>query len=271
MMTAMPSSILLNLSALIALVPASVWTIRDRAARPGVVFCAVVSAALAGPLAVSLAHIGGAWQTGLSLALWLSITASMAIFIALSLSLREVWRLGPLLVPYLLLLGALATIWSNVPGAGAPVGAVDAWLVVHIGVSLATYGLCTLAAVASVAVTLQERALKHKRPTALTHRLPSISDASRLQVNLLGASEVVLAMGIATGMAEQYMRNGQLMEFSHKTLLSILAFAVIGLLLILHQRTGLRGQRAARLILLAYLLLTLAYPGVKFVTDVLMA
>jgi ABC-type uncharacterized transport system permease subunit len=61
------------------------------------------------------------------------------------------------------------------------------------------------------------------------------------------------------------------MEFSHKTLLSILAFAVIGLLLILHQRTGLRGQRAGRLILVAYLLLTLAYPGVKFVTDVLMA
>jgi ABC-type uncharacterized transport system permease subunit len=33
---------------------------------------------------------------------------------------------------------------------------------------------------------------------------------------------------------------------------------------------GIRGKRVARLALLAYLLLTLAYPGVKFVTDVLM-
>jgi len=32
-----------------------------------------------------------------------------------------------------------------------------------------------------------------------------------------------------------------------------------------------RGRQAARGILLAYLLLTLAYPGVKFVTDVLMS
>jgi ABC-type uncharacterized transport system permease subunit len=79
-----------------------------------------------------------------------------------------------------------------------------------------------------------------------------------------------LVLGIVTGMAKQFTVSGSLLEFDHKTLLSILAFLVIGALLILHQRSGQRGQRVARLILLAYLLLTLAYPGVKFVTDVLM-
>ena len=44
---------------------------------------------------------------------------------------------------------------------------------------------------------------------------------------------------------------------------------VIGLLLWLHRRGGLSSRRGARYVLLAYLLLTLAYPGVKFVTDVL--
>jgi ABC-type uncharacterized transport system permease subunit len=61
------------------------------------------------------------------------------------------------------------------------------------------------------------------------------------------------------------------MRFSHKTLLTMLAFLLIAGLLVLHNRTGVRGRRAARLVLLAYLLLTLGYPGVKFVTDVLMA
>ena len=42
-------------------------------------------------------------------------------------------------------------------------------------------------------------------------------------------------------------------------------------LLIADRRTGVRGRRAARYVLLAYLLLTLAYPGVKFVTDVVLA
>jgi ABC-type uncharacterized transport system permease subunit len=38
-----------------------------------------------------------------------------------------------------------------------------------------------------------------------------------------------------------------------------------------HQRVGLRGRRAARVALFAWLLLTLAYPGVKFVTSVLLS
>jgi ABC-type uncharacterized transport system permease subunit len=32
-----------------------------------------------------------------------------------------------------------------------------------------------------------------------------------------------------------------------------------------------RGRQAARFVLLAYLLVTLAYPGVKFVRDVILA
>ncbi len=134
---------------------------------------------------------------------------------------------------------------------------------------MTTYGLCTLAAVAAAAAFLQERALKGKRPTALSRVLPSISDASRLQVRLLAVSEAVLALGIATGMSRDYLSSGRWLHFDHKTLLAVLAFLVIGALLFLHHRSGLRGQRAARLVLLAYLLLTLAYPGVKFVTDVL--
>jgi ABC-type uncharacterized transport system permease subunit len=40
-------------------------------------------------------------------------------------------------------------------------------------------------------------------------------------------------------------------------------------LLLVHRRGGISGRRAARYVLFTYLLLTLAYPGVKFVTDVI--
>jgi ABC-type uncharacterized transport system permease subunit len=45
---------------------------------------------------------------------------------------------------------------------------------------------------------------------------------------------------------------------------------VIAALLAARRISGLRGRKVARWALIAYLLLTLAYPGVKFVTDVLM-
>ena len=265
----MPGSVMLSLSALVALLPASLLSYRREVRSPDMVFWAVVAVAVAGPAVTSLVQLGSGWRTGLSVTLWMSVAVSMATFTVLAVVMREAWRLTPLLLPYLVLLGALATVWSNVPETGGLAAPPDVWLTVHIVVSLATYGLCTIAAVAGAAVLVQERALRRKRPTALTHRLPSVSDASSLQVRLLTASEVVLVLGILTGMARQYLSTGDLLQLDHKTLLSMLAFAVIGLLLILHHRTGLRGQRAARFILLAYLLLTLAYPGVKFVTDVL--
>ncbi len=259
---------ILSLAALIALVTAAVLPLRREVTRPDLLFWAAVGVAVAGPGAYNLVLLGGGWPTGLAAALWVSIAISMVFFAVLSLASREGWRLRPLLLPYLILLGLIATVWGRVPAQTALVAAPDAWLRLHIVVSVATYGLCTLAAVAAAAAFLQERALKNKRPTALSRVLPSISDASLLEVRLLAISQAVLALGIATGMARDYLSSGQLLHFDHKTLLAMLAFAVIGALLFLHYRSGLRGQRAARLVLLAYLLLTLAYPGVKFVTDV---
>ena len=46
--------------------------------------------------------------------------------------------------------------------------ATIAWIEAHIALSVLTYGILTLAAVAGVAVFLQERAMKNKRPTRLT-------------------------------------------------------------------------------------------------------
>ena len=265
----MANSIILNLAALMALVPAAVLPLRREATGPDPLFWAAVAVAVAGPGAYIVVLLGGGWPTGLASALWVSIAVSMAIFAVLALVSREGWRLRPLLLPYLILLGIIATVWGRVPAQGALTAAPDVWLSLHIAVSVATYGLCTLAAVAAAAAFLQERALKRKRPTALSRVLPSISDTSLLEVRLLAISEAVLALGIATGMARGYLNSGQWLQFDHKTLLAVLAFLVIGALLFLHHRSGLRGQRAARLVLLAYLLLTLAYPGVKFVTDVI--
>ena len=265
----MASSIILSLAALVALIPAAVLPLRREANGPDPLFWAAVAVAVAGPGAYSVVLLGGGWPTGLAAALWVSVAVSMVLFAVLVAVSREAWRLRPLLLPYLILLGLIAVVWGRVPAQAVLTAAPDAWLGLHIAASVATYGLCTLAAVAAAAAFLQERALKGKRPTALSRVLPSISDASLLQVRLLAVSEAVLALGIATGMARGYLSSGRWLQFDHKTLLSGLAFLAIGALLVLHYRSGLRGQRAARLVLVAYLLLTLAYPGVKFVTDVL--
>ncbi len=256
-------------SALAALVPVTLLSLRRDPPRRDGTFWVLLLVALAGPGAYCLASLQGAWQTGLAAAIWVSVAASLLVFVITCRVAGEAWRLTPVLLPYLLVLAVFALVLGQGPQGGGLSGASDRWLLVHIVISIATYALCTLAAVCAMAVFLQERALKRKQPTNFTRRLPSVVDAEALQVRLLTLSEVVLGLGIISGMSKLYIDAGQLLAFDHKTLLSLLAFAVIGLLLFLHHRSGMRGRRAARVVLLAYLLLSLAYPGVKFVTDVL--
>ena len=265
----MSGGALYGVLALLALIPMAALRLRATERRD-FLFWLCLGIAIAGPAISAAAQLGGVWRTGFAMSLWLTIAVTLALFACLSALQRQAWRLAPILLPYLLLLGAIALVWQRAPERplveGVPVG----WFGAHILFALMTYGLLTLAAVAGAAVVLQERALKAKRPTELTRSLPAVFEGERLQLGLLVASEAVLALGLASGMAAEHFLNGRLLVFDHKTTLSVAAFIAIALLLVAHRFTGVRGQRVARGVLMAYLLLTLAYPGVKFVTDVLM-
>lgn len=270
----MSPSIVYSLTALVALIPATIYPYRRVAGQGGEgrspYFWGALALAFAGPTAWALTQIANRWHTGLSTALWVTIAVCMLIFTGVSAVTRSGWRLSPLLLPYLLLVAIFATVAEEAPKPLMHGGAPDIWIDLHIVVSVVTYALLTLAAVASLAGFLQERALKAKRPTPLTRFLPPVTESERLQTVLLGASETVLGAGLATGMAVLYFERGTLFRPDHKTLLSLASFLVIGGLLLAQARNGVRGRKATRLVLIAYLLLTLAYPGVKFVTEVLM-
>jgi ABC-type uncharacterized transport system permease subunit len=266
----MNGSMVMSLSALLTLLPACFWPYYRALKRPDRVYWALLSLAFLGAAVYSILVFLDGWNTGFSYTLWVSIACSLAIFMICAAAKSEAWRLSPLLLPYLALLALLATIWSQ-SGPRESAVVFDSWLTFHVAVSVLTYALCTLAAVAAMAVFIQERALKSKRPNLFSRLLPAIVHAEGLQLRLLTAAEFVLLLGIISGMAERTTSGGALLAFDHKTLFSLLAFALIGALLLLHLKSGLRGRRAARLALIAYLLLTLAYPGVKFVTEVLVA
>jgi ABC-type uncharacterized transport system permease subunit len=265
----MTDDLFFSLAALVALAPAAALAWRRDGGRDAL-YWAVLVFAVAGPLIWAVAQMQGTWRTGFSATLWVDVAVSMALFGFAAAITSQAWRLTSLTALYMIALGGIATVWQKAPykplSAMAPVG----WTEAHILLSMATYGLLTVAAVAAFAAFLQDRALKIKRPTALTRLLPSVADCESLLVRLLVICEIILALGLATGMATLYEETGSLLNFDHKIVLSVVAFAVIGGLLVAHYRTGIRGRRAARLVLLAYLLLTLGYPGVKFVTDVIM-
>ncbi len=261
---------LLQISAVLSLLPATFLLLRPRPLRDAL-FWSALALAVAGPTTMVVVQNAGGWAPSLSGSLWVSVMAAMVLFAIVAALNETAWRLLSMLAGYAVLMGIAGAVFAAVPRETLPPASSAAWLDLHIGVSVATYGLAIIAAVAGIAVLLQERALKRRRSSRLLQSLPAVAEGERLFTALLAAAEVVLGVGVVSGMATQYLMSGRLLVLDHKTLFSLLAFLVIGALLWLNWLTGLRGRRATRFVLAAYLLLTLAYPGVKFVKDVLLS
>ena len=261
-------SLALNVSVLAALLPAVWFSTRGRSPTSAL-FGAAVGLAFVASALWSASLVGEAWRSGLGPALWVSITATIAVYTVGASVSRVMGRLAALLFPYLLVLAAIATALGPGEIVSGPDGG-EIWFLLHIAVSVLTYALATMAAVAGLAVFLQERALKSKRQGWASAVLPAMMPTERLQFQLLAAAEIVLGLGLASGVAIGITAGEGVPALDHKTVLSVGAFAVIGVLLAAHARAGVRGRTAARTVLVAYLLLTLAYPGVKFVSEVLL-
>lgn len=265
----MQASLLPQIAALIAMLPLTAAALAARLGR-NLLMWLLLAAAVAGPAALVASRVQAGWESGLSANLWVSIAATLIAFAALCLVRSGAYKLGALLLPYLAVGAGLAIGFSGAPDVEGTVQPTGAWFPAHVFLAVASYATLTLAAIAGVAVMIQERALKRRSQLGWTGQaLPPLTEAESLQINLLRWSAVLMAAALATGAANEMIETGHVLAFTHKILLAFLAFAMILVLLALHHRTGLRGRHAARWLLAGYLLLLLAYPGVKFVKDVL--
>ena len=163
---------------------------------------------------------------------------------------------------------ALALVLNAFRGQASVPATLDATAyLVHVLPGLATYGILSLAALNALAMLWHARQLKgHKPPDKGT---PSLADAHRLTTGLLAAAAVVLTIGVVSGLALSAVAAGGI-QFDHKTSLSLLALGTVYGVLLMNSVAGLGGRVASRLALIIFLIVTLAYPGVKVVVDVIL-
>lgn len=275
-MRAMSTIQLLESAAIIGLIPFSLAALTGRLDRPFIFWLLWLVATICTSSVVWQLTAGG-WQAGLVANLWVVIGATLLIYALIAAFDRAAVSLGSLLAPYLLLLACLACLAGLAGWFAAPETTTAAslpWFTAHILLAVGSYALMTITAVAALAIVLQERAMKQRRQGWVMHRLPPVAATEQLQQRLLWLAAIAMGLALASGVANEFMDTGHLLllphQMAHKVLLSALAFVVILVFLVLHQATGLRGRLAARWLMTGYLLLTLAYPGVKFVRDILL-
>jgi len=139
----------------------------------------------------------------------------------------------------------------------------------HLIVALLAFALFVIAAVQAAAILTLEQQL-HRGPVLAAGGIPPVLTLERWLFTLIGVGFLLLTAALASGMVFSEELFGKAATFNHKTVFSILAWLLFGVLLAGRWRFGWRGRRALRWVVLGSVLLLIGYAGSKFVLEVLL-
>ena len=143
----------------------------------------------------------------------------------------------------------------------APSPALGWRLETHAWLALLAYATLTLVALLALMLRIQEKALRTRQASTWSRRLPPLNELETLLFRSLGAGFILLSLTLVTGVL--FVDDLLAQKLVHKTVLSVLSWIVFGVLLLGRWRWGWRGKKAVRLVLIASVLLLLAFFGSK--------
>jgi len=220
---------------------------------------------LAGRLATWGVRIGWLVQTAL-LAVqatradgfpWTTWAGSLNLFVWLVVGAYLIWGcqpryrlLGLAVLPLAAVLLALAHAGG---GTSARQGSnySNLFLVLHVGLVLAAFAGFTLAAGLSAMYLWQERRLKRREATILRVRSPGLARLDELAARTVVVALPALTLGIVVGALRLRDRGG---SFDALMAVTLVTWAVYGAYLGLRFTVGLRGRRAAFVVLAGFIL-----------------
>lgn len=163
-------------------------------------------------------------------------------------------------------MAALFAVWAAAEPSPVTQVRVSDWQVsLHVLMSLLSAGLLTLAAVQSVALALQDRVLHRHRVAAVGGRMPPLQTMERVLFQLIAVGFGLLSLTLLSGL--WFVHDWLAQHLAHKTVLSISAWLIFGVLLWGRWRHGWRGRTAIRWALSGYATLILAYFGSKLILE----
>ena len=145
---------------------------------------------------------------------------------------------------------------------------LGAGLEFHILTSILAYSLLSIAAVQAILLYIQDTHLHNKHPGGFIRALPPLETMETLLFQMITLGFIVLSVSLLSGVL--YVENIFDQQLVHKTVLSIIAWVIFGILLFGRWRFGWRGRTAIRWTISGFVLLMLAYFGSKFVIQLIL-
>lgn len=192
---------------------------------------------------------------------WATWAASLNLFVWLVVGAYLIWGcqaryrlLGLTVLPLAAVLLALAHAGGGTAAHGASRYS-NLFLVLHVGLVLAAFAGFTLAAGLSALYLWQERRLKRRETTILRPRAPGLARLDELAARTIAVALPALTLGIAVGVARLRDRGG---GFDALMAVTLVTWVVYGSYLALRFGAGVRGRRAAYVVLAGFVLVAVA-------------
>lgn len=163
------------------------------------------------------------------------------------------------------------------PGNMVPLDDKSPVFLWHIVISILAYSTLTIAAFHAVLMVLQESRL-HTSPGGVRggwfgmalDRLPALLTMEKLLFRLIAFGFALLTLTVLSGVVFSEQLFGKAFKWDHKTIFTMLSWALFGLLLAGRKWQGWRGRTALSFTLTGFAILLLAYVGSRFVLEVVL-
>lgn len=193
------------------------------------------------------------------------ISWAIVMVFAIGSIFKAMANLGFFVLPLAAITVGCAVVWPSTP---APAESGGLGLQMHVVISVFAYGVLTIAAFQALLLAYQNNRLKQKRPLGLARILPALQTQEALLFQFVGLGFFLLSLSLLSGFT--FIENLFAQHLAHKTILSVSAWLVFGLLLWGRAVHGWRGRTAIRLSLTGFGVLLLAYFGSKLVLEVVL-
>ncbi|MFK5915506.1 MAG: cytochrome c biogenesis protein CcsA [Woeseiaceae bacterium] len=138
----------------------------------------------------------------------------------------------------------------------------------HILFSLTAYSVLSIAVAQALLLYVQDKYLHNKHPSGFLRSLPALQTMESLLFRIIALGVIALSISLLSGFI--YLEDMFAQHLVHKTILSLIAWAIFVTLLWGHYQFGWRGKIAIKWSISGFTLLMLAYFGSKFVIELVL-
>ncbi|MFA7633257.1 MAG: cytochrome c biogenesis protein CcsA [Thiohalomonadaceae bacterium] len=196
----------------------------------------------------------------ISLITWLA-----ALLLLLAVLSQPVENLGNIIFPLSALGLVMQTLW---PMSDSNLVSLSTEVQIHVLISVLAYSLLALAAVQAMLLAVQDHQLRNRHPGGFIRALPPLETMEKLLFRMIGLGFLLLSLSLLTGFL--YLEDIFAQHLVHKTVLSVIAWAVFAVLLWGRWRIGWRGRKAITWSLAGFIVLMIAYLGSKLVLELIL-